>query len=433
MNSLRERLREIERNPSPDLWDEIASRTGPSYVKDRRGLRHRIAAGLVAAVVSLAALAFLVTMFRTEPDQGGVGTAPSPLTIRVRTTNDPFDVRFSATFQGQEIELVGIETPGPELEYPNSTSAILPAGTPIAIEASEGISVSVFELDPAQGKFVVEDGSCLIPGSLRALPGPDETAFFIYAEGKGWSGGQAFRAETGGEELDHDSALDPNSKVDASTLGLASCDTDPSQIDPSRVQVPSLEGLTLNEAKTVLSKVGLDIAPVYLANDSVESGKVTSLEPEPGSRVLASTSVIAYISSGPDNGGFAWAGSIVKQNPDVFLGSYRGPDGFPVLAAGPDADLADWRATLDPTHEGTFALVPCPVGPDRLRKIESDVRTLVEGGAIEGGIGFGLDPRTCSVQVEGSFSPPELQLLRDRFGDLVTIVDGIKIAALGDL
>ena len=228
MNDLAERLRQIERNPSPDLWDEITSRPVHAALAEQRGPGHRIAAGLVAAIVSIAALAFLVSVFRSEPDRDAIETASSPLTIRVRTANDPFDVHFSATFQGEEIDLVGIETPGPDLEYPNSTSAELPVGTPIVIEASAGISVSVFELDPAQGKFVVEDGSCLIPGSLGALPGPDETAFFIYAEGKGWSGGQAFVAETVGEELDHDSALDPNSTVDASKLGLATCDVDPS-------------------------------------------------------------------------------------------------------------------------------------------------------------------------------------------------------------
>ena len=233
MNDLRERLREIERNPSPDLWGEITSRPVQSHANDRRGLRHRVAAGLVAAVVSIAAFAFLVTMFRSDSDQDAVGTSLPPLTIRVQTTNDPSDVHFSATYQGQEIELVGIETPGPDLEYPNSTPVELPVGTPIliaaseGIEGSEGISVSVFELDPAQGRFVVEDGSCLIPGSLKALPGPDETAFFIYAEGMGLTGGQAFRAKTVGEELTHDAAIDPSSTVDAGKLGLATCDSDP--------------------------------------------------------------------------------------------------------------------------------------------------------------------------------------------------------------
>ena len=61
----------------------------------------------------------------------------------------------------------------------------------------------------------MEDGSCLIPGSLRALPGPGETAFFIYAEGEGWGGGQAFRAETIGEGL---TMTRPSTQTRPSTL-----------------------------------------------------------------------------------------------------------------------------------------------------------------------------------------------------------------------
>jgi hypothetical protein len=223
MDDLAERLRQIERNPAPDLWEDITSRPVEGTPGSSHRLRHRVAAGLVAVLVSLVAFTLLVTAFRPKPDRDAIGTPLSPLSIRVWTTNDPSDLHFSATFRGEAVDLVGIDTPGPDLEHPNSDSVDLPVGSPIVVEASEGVSVSVFELDPAQGMFVVDDGSCLIPGSLRALPGPSETAFYIYAEGEGWAGGQAFRAETIGEELSHDSALDPRSTVDADTLGLATC------------------------------------------------------------------------------------------------------------------------------------------------------------------------------------------------------------------
>lgn len=72
MTDLAERLRQIERNSSPDLWDEITSRTTiESSPGGRRGLRHRVAAGLVAAVVSIAAFVFLVSVFRSGDDHGG--------------------------------------------------------------------------------------------------------------------------------------------------------------------------------------------------------------------------------------------------------------------------------------------------------------------------------------------------------------------------
>jgi hypothetical protein len=290
MTNLAERLRQIERNPSPDLWDEITSRPLDATTEGR-GLRHRIAAGLVAAIVSIAAFAFLVTVFRPEPDRDAVGTAASPLTIRVWTTKDPFDVHFSATFEGEEIDLVAIETPGPDLEYPDNASMMdLPVGTPIVIEPSEATSVSVFELDPAKGEFVVENGSCVIPGSLQALPGPDETAFFIYADVGGGSAGQAFRAETVGESLDHDSVLDPNSTVDASELGLATCDADPSLLvsssGPSGGQ--AVAGGTLTSRNGCLTVSGYD-SPLYVVWPNgyslAEEGDDVWLVDESGDRI----------------------------------------------------------------------------------------------------------------------------------------------------
>ena len=228
MTDLNERLRGIDRLTPPELWDEIVSRSMEAPSAQNRGLRHRVAAGLVAAVVSIAAFAFLVFVFRSEPDRGAVGTPVSPLTIRVWTTEEPGDLHISASFEGDEIDLDSIETPGPDLEYPNSDPVDLPVGAPIVIKAPDSISASVFELDPAEGEFVVENGSCLIPGSLQTVPGPGETAFLISVEGKGFTGGQAFRAETIGGDLDHDSAVDPSSTADAGKLGLATCEANPS-------------------------------------------------------------------------------------------------------------------------------------------------------------------------------------------------------------
>lgn len=150
-----------------------------------------------------------------------------PLMVRVWTTQDPFDLHISATYRDEEIELDAIETPGPDLEYPARNSVDLPVGTPIVIASSEGQVVSVFELAPARGEFVVEEGSCIVPGALQALPGPAQTAFFIYVDGNGYSGGQAFRSNTFGDLLNHDSAVDSTSGVDARQLGLAVCDSPP--------------------------------------------------------------------------------------------------------------------------------------------------------------------------------------------------------------
>jgi hypothetical protein len=199
------------------------------------------------------------------------------------------------------------------------------------------------------------------------------------------------------------------------------------QPESVRVRVPNLEGLPLDEATTLLASLGLDVAPVYLANDSDLPGVITELEPKPGTRVEGETSVIVYVSAGPDGGGFAWAGSIVTENPGVFVGSYRGSDSFPVLAVGPDADLVEWHAALDATSNGRrFDLVRCSVEPERLREVERELRALMDNGAVEGDSAFGVDARTCSVLLEGALSTESIHLLREQFGTLITIVDGMS-------
>ena len=88
MDDLHERLRLIENNPSPDLWEDIASRT-PSQTPDRQG-RQRLAAGLIAAVVAIAALGFLVYVFRPYP---GNDSAAQNLSAPELPVDPRFDIR----------------------------------------------------------------------------------------------------------------------------------------------------------------------------------------------------------------------------------------------------------------------------------------------------------------------------------------------------
>jgi hypothetical protein len=223
MTDLADRLREIEQNPAPELWEEIESRAQGQDLGERFDVRHRVIAGLVATIVSLAAFAFLFAAFRPSPNRVPTDVTSEPMRIEVRTRPDGSNLRITARFEGEEIELVGIETPGPDLEYPRSGPVTLPTGTPVVVDAPDGVKVSLFELAPAQGMFVVDRGACLEPGALRALPGPAETAFFIYIEGEGFSAGQAFTAVTTGQTFEHPSAIDPRATTDGDDLGLAAC------------------------------------------------------------------------------------------------------------------------------------------------------------------------------------------------------------------
>jgi hypothetical protein len=60
MDNFRQRLKELERNPLPDQWDEIQSRAGQSSAAP---MRRRWIAGLVAAVIGISAIATAVIAF----------------------------------------------------------------------------------------------------------------------------------------------------------------------------------------------------------------------------------------------------------------------------------------------------------------------------------------------------------------------------------
>lgn len=156
--------------------------------------------------------------------------AVDPLVIEITRPASPnggyATPRFRVSYQGVGVPLDSIETPGPDLEYPRTRSAVpLPAGTPIAI-TSDAQDVAVFRLEHARGQFVVEEGSCIVPGALATLPSdPGPSAFFIYVEWEDGVGGMAFTADImkGTASIDG-SVGSAASRLDASLLGLAVCE-----------------------------------------------------------------------------------------------------------------------------------------------------------------------------------------------------------------
>ncbi len=141
----------------------------------------------------------------------------------------------------------------------------LPTGTPIEFEnLNYAETISLFVLAPASGEQVA-NGACIVPGALRTLPGPGASAYFIFVEWPWGNTGVRFEAETVGEVFDHDSALDPTSTVDATKLGLATCDADPSLLvsssGPSGGQ--AVAGGTLTSQNGCLTVSGYD-SPLFV-------------------------------------------------------------------------------------------------------------------------------------------------------------------------
>jgi hypothetical protein len=327
MHDLTDRLRQVEDNDSPDLWDEIVARS--EEAPPSRGGRSRIAAGLVAAIIAVLGLGLLFLAL-TRSDDTPASETPPPIEIRVWWTTDPYDMHITATYQGQEIELDAIETPGSELEYPAGTPATIPVGAPIAIDAP-GAVVSVFQLQPATGEFV-EDGSCIVPGALRMLPGPGETAFFIYIEGPDSSGGMAFRAEMEGETLEQTDAIDVGSTVVAEELGLAVCAPTGSSQPPTGSSTPPREDIAVDVPQPGYMAAAFGSIWVQSRSD----GSIWRIEPE--------GDVTARIEGGSAEG-----------EPEPYLGAAGGvAEGFGYVWSL----TSDSLVRIDPSSNEITATVP---------------------------------------------------------------------------
>ena len=362
MDDLGERLRQIETNPSPDLWTEITSRSSePPAPEPEPDLRRRLAVGLVATLIAVGAFAFLLGMFRTEP-KPPVATTMTPLRIRVWTTQSPYESHFTASFGGAQIPLDPIETPGSELEYPQTVSPVaLPVGTPIVME-SDAETVSVFQLDRATGEIFGE-GSCIVPGALRALPGPGPAAFFIFAEWPDASAGMGFQAEMVGGDLDHEGARDPNADVDATTLGLASCETVPPASAPSTERIALYASLLRVVATQGVSPL---VGPIYvqrgicyegppngIGSDEGCSGSFSEVEQAELRQRLASLGDLRFVGSfadvgigqdgsNPEAAIFVWVGPIehhgdkLRAGGGMWCGGLCGQGGTFELGPGQD-------------------------------------------------------------------------------------------------
>lgn len=122
--------------------------------------------------------------------------------------------------------------------------------------------------------------------------------------------------------------------------------------------------------------------------------------------------------------------SVFEHHRGAFIGNYRGPNSEGMVAIGSDADRARWQEELQAASEGrTFRLVQCDRTASELRTIYRNLLPLIESGEIKStAAGWGVDGRSCSVLLSGSFPPSSIEQLHTIFGNAVTIVDGVPPA-----
>jgi hypothetical protein len=156
MNDLAERLRQIERNPSPDLWEDITDRlVGSSRTAQSSGWRR---ATIIAAslAIGMAAVGAVVFAFRTSPGTTPTtaGWARGEIEMLGATFQypsswhlQPFEERVGlAGFTGVVVSNVEGDLHHPDLGADGATSAwdlsgLPPGGVVISIEHLDAIGV----------------------------------------------------------------------------------------------------------------------------------------------------------------------------------------------------------------------------------------------------------------------------------------------------
>jgi hypothetical protein len=206
--------------------------------------------------------------------------------------------------------------------------------------------------------------------------------------------------------------------------------------EAAEIVVPNVDGFDLPEARASLVSAGLGVFPVYLASEDVPQGTVLWTSPAHGVNVDASTFVEVSVSAGPEPpGGITWVAILFKHHRRAFVGNYRGPSSGAVVAISSDAERGRWQQELEAASEGrSFRLVQCEKTPSELRRIQRQLLPLVESGELEGeGVsGWGVQPRTCSVVLQGLLRPSTIERICALYGDAVMVVDGVPPAtALG--
>jgi hypothetical protein len=118
MIDLKERLRQIERNDSPDLWREISDRSPTEVGRHDHSVStgSRVIAGAVAALVAIAGFALLYQAFGRSMPNGVTATASTAGTSEIRLSAEGDAPEMTWSF-GDEVRggvPVDVIQPGPE-------------------------------------------------------------------------------------------------------------------------------------------------------------------------------------------------------------------------------------------------------------------------------------------------------------------------------
>ena len=185
MDDLHERLRQIERNPSPDLWEEITDRDVGSVPRTatQHGWR-RVAIIAASLAIGLAAVAWVVVAIRPESRPPSIGSVPAG-TSRIDIA-PAGDGSLSASWTYGDKVLLGVpaDVLGPG---PTSVDGAGNQGSPKPGTVTEFLGVEGFSIDyGALG--AAEPPAMSIPADVP-IASNEETALLAFRAGEGQGAG----------------------------------------------------------------------------------------------------------------------------------------------------------------------------------------------------------------------------------------------------
>jgi hypothetical protein len=185
MTDLHERLRQIERNPSPDLWEEITDRPVGSVprTQTQHGWR-RVAIIAASLAIGLAAVAWAVVAIRPESRPPSIGSVPAG-TSQIDITLAA-DGSASASWTYGDTVLLGVPAavvgPGPVSADGGGNQP-----SPVPGTLTEFLGVEGFSIDyEALGS--VEPSVMSIPADVP-IASDGETALLAFRAGEGQGAG----------------------------------------------------------------------------------------------------------------------------------------------------------------------------------------------------------------------------------------------------
>ncbi|NUR73620.1 MAG: PASTA domain-containing protein [Hamadaea sp.] len=202
----------------------------------------------------------------------------------------------------------------------------------------------------------------------------------------------------------------------------------PTDLGADEVRVPDIKGKDTKYALKLIAESRLAAVVRYAPEVLVDAGKVVLSEPKAGVGLGAGDVVVLVVAGRPaDIGGFdGHPGAkaltdLAASRSDVFVGAgWDGgnPHKAYVVALGPTADQSAWEERIAAAAGGeAYRVQRCDHSLAQLGGVKAE---LPDAGL--GAYSSFIDPVRCAVVVQGTFTPEQVERVRQRWGTAVVLL-----------